>query len=88
LFSGVTLSSIILSFLIKDLPIKIVSADRYWMWETTILLFAENKWRLLRSWQISVSLPVSIMPALDYFWKTQQQKWGLDGISQFNFHAF
>ena len=88
LFSGVSLSSIILSFVIRDLPITIISADRYWMWKTAILLFAENKWRLLWGWPIGVSLPVSIPPALDYLWITQQQNWGLDGIYQFNFHAF
>lgn len=87
-FSGVSIVAIILSFIVRDIPIRIVSADRYWMWKVAIDMFRENPWKAVKGFPIGVGLPVKTPPALYYLWELQQRSWGLDGIFQFNFHAF
>jgi hypothetical protein len=80
--------AIVYSFLVRDLPLQLVSADRYWMWRSGIELFQKNPQASLIGFPLNEVLPVEIPPALDWLWKDQQQSWGLSGIHPFNFHAF
>jgi hypothetical protein len=87
-FGVLASAAIIYSFLVRDLPLQLVSADRYWMWHSGIELFQENPQRSLIGFPINEGLSVEIPPALDWLWRDQQQSWGLSGIHPYNYHSF
>jgi len=87
-FLGVALLAIIISFQIRDIPFRIFSADRFWMWKSAFELFQSQPWRALSGFPIGDPLPVYTPQALAWLWETQRQGWGLPGIYPYNFHAF
>jgi hypothetical protein len=87
-FLGVALLAIIVSFQIRDIPFRVFSADRFWMWKSAFELFQSQPWQALLGFSIGHPLPVFTPQALNWLWETQRQSWGLPGIYPYNFHAF
>lgn len=78
----------ILSFDIRDLPVRLQSMDRYWMWYSGFDLAISNPLRAILGWG-TISLPVNIPRQLEYLWlDLQQVAWNLSGIYPYNFHSF
>jgi len=79
---------VLLSFWVRGLEFTLVSADRFWMWDTAIKLFTDHPVEFLLGFGVQ-KLPVMIPPQLTVLWvDLQQAGWDLSGIYAYSFHAF
>lgn len=86
--SATAMAAVVVSFLVRNLPLSLLSGDRYWMWRTATILFLNHPIQFLLGFGVQ-TLPVIIPPQLSYLWvELQQTGWGLSGIYAYNFHSF